>query len=156
MTPMIRTRPMTLLGLLAALALVLAACGDGGGTATPAGLDDETPEPAAQTEEAEETGPPATDEEDGDGEMTATVTISGFSFGADLTVEPGTTVTFVNEDDAPHTVTEGEGGQPAEGARFDQNVGAGGQTNVTFDEPGEYPITCKLHPSMQMTVTVEG
>jgi len=26
---------------------------------------------------------------------------------------------------------------------------------VTFDEPGTYEITCKIHPSMQMTITVE-
>ena len=27
---------------------------------------------------------------------------------------------------------------------------------VTFDEPGTYNITCKIHPSMNMTITVEG
>ena len=28
--------------------------------------------------------------------------------------------------------------------------------SVTFDEPGTYDITCEIHPSMQMTVIVEG
>ena len=27
---------------------------------------------------------------------------------------------------------------------------------VTFDDPGTYDITCKIHPAMNMTITVEG
>ena len=147
---MIRTRPMTLLGLLAALALVLAACGNGGGAETPEPDDDG---------EAAQTQPAATDDEDGgdgDGDMTASVTIVDFGFGDDLTVEAGTTITFVNEDSAAHTVTEGEGGEAAADARFDEEVTGGGEIELTFDEPGEYPITCRFHPEMQMTITVEG
>ncbi len=27
---------------------------------------------------------------------------------------------------------------------------------VTFDEAGTFNITCKIHPTMNMTITVEG
>ena len=32
----------------------------------------------------------------------------------------------------------------------------GSDVSVTFDEAGTYNITCKIHPSMNMTITVEG
>jgi len=95
-------------------------------------------------------------EEDGDGGGEAsTVTISGSSFGDDITVASGTTVTFNNEDSLPHTVTEGTDGTAVEGAAFDEEVAAGASVDVTFDEAGSFDVTCKIHPSMSMTVTVE-
>ena len=95
--------------------------------------------------------------EGGDGGAEATtVTISGSSFGDDITVPAGTTVTFNNEDSLPHTVTEGTDGEAAADAAFDNDVAAGASTEVTFDEPGTYDVTCRIHPSMNMTVTVEG
>jgi plastocyanin len=62
----------------------------------------------------------------------------------------------VNNDGAAHTVTEGSDGTAADGARFDEQVANGAEVTVTFDEAGTYEITCTLHPSMNMTVTVEG
>jgi plastocyanin len=94
--------------------------------------------------------------EGGGGAEGTTVTISGSSFGDDITVPAGTSVTFVNEDSLPHTVTNGSDGQPEDGALFDNDVAAGASTEVTFDEPGTYNVTCTIHPSMNMTVTVEG
>jgi plastocyanin len=34
-------------------------------------------------------------------------------------------------------------------------VPAGGMVEVSFDEPGTYRVTCLIHPTMNMTVTVE-
>lgn len=107
-----------------------------------------TPTPAADDDGEGEGG--------GDGGEAMTVTISGSSFGDDITVPAGTTVTFVNEDSLPHTVTHGSDGQPEDGALFDNDVAAGASTEVTFDEPGTFNVTCTIHPSMNMTVTVEG
>ena len=85
------------------------------------------------------------------------VELTDFAFSpSELTVAPGTTVTFVNNDTSPHTVTEGSDGTPADDARFDEDVADGEQVTVTFEEAGTYEITCTLHPEMNMTVTVEG
>lgn len=87
----------------------------------------------------------------------ATVTLSDFAFDpTEITVSVGDTVAFVNEDDAGHTVTNGEGGAPAADAVFDEPVSAGQTVVITFDEAGTFPVTCTIHPDMQMTVIVEG
>ena len=99
--------------------------------------------------------PPATDD-GGGGAAGNTVTITASNFGDDITVAAGTTVTFVNNDSLGHTVTEGVDGEIADGARFDEDVAAGESVEVTFDEPGTYQVTCEVHPTMNMTVTVEG
>jgi plastocyanin len=85
-----------------------------------------------------------------------TVTLSGSQFSEDtLTVAAGTAVTFTNEDSVAHTVTNGTDGAPADGAAFDEDLAGGASVDITFDEAGTFPVTCKIHPSMNMTVTVE-
>jgi plastocyanin len=84
------------------------------------------------------------------------VTIRDMAFSVDeLTVPVGTTVTWLNDDDAGHTVTHGEDGAPQGEALFDEAVNAGQAVSYTFEEPGTYPVTCKIHKDMQMTITVE-
>lgn len=77
------------------------------------------------------------------------ITIRDFQYELPDSVAPGATVTVINEDAAPHTVTaENEGD-------FDA-IAAGGET-VTFtapEEPGEYPIICTYHPQMSATLVV--
>lgn len=73
---------------------------------------------------------------------------------AELTVTVGTTVTWVNEDELGHTITEGTDGAPAPDAAFDAPLSAEQTVSYTFEEPGTYPVTCKVHPEMQMTVIV--
>lgn len=75
---------------------------------------------------------------------------------ADLTIAVGTKVTFANDAPFEHTVTEGTGGQAAEDPIIDEEVVVGGSIEFTFDEPGTYDITCRIHPTMQLTITVEG
>jgi plastocyanin len=98
--------------------------------------------------------PPASD---GGGDAGSRVELTGFAFSpAELTVAAGTTVTFVNSDGTAHTVTEGTDGTAADGARFDEQIADGGEVMLTFDEPGTYQVTCTLHPTMNMTIVVEG
>ena len=130
-----RSRPMTLFAWLAALSLLLAACASNTPSATTG------------------TTPSATAADGGDGDGGETVSLSGNAFSpSTLTIAAGTTVTFT--DTATHTVTEGTDGVAAEDAIVDEPGGA--DIEVTFDEPGTYNITCKVHPAMNMTITVEG
>ncbi|WP_338675326.1 cupredoxin domain-containing protein [Streptomyces sp. SCSIO 30461] len=79
------------------------------------------------------------------------IAIQGFAFKpADLMVRPGATITVVNQDSAPHTVTA------TEGEAFDTGEIAGGKS-TTFtapDGPGTYPFFCSIHPNMKATLTV--
>jgi plastocyanin len=123
-----RTRPMAHLSLFAILTLALAGCA-GGSTETSAPADD-----------------------DGGGGTGETVSLAGARFApTQLTVPVGTTVTFT--DTSGHTVTEGTDGEPVADPIVDE--GGGGDIEVTFDEPGTFNITCTVHPTMNMTVTVE-
>ncbi|HUF05865.1 MAG TPA: plastocyanin/azurin family copper-binding protein, partial [Candidatus Binatia bacterium] len=74
----------------------------------------------------------------------------------ELTVQVGTTVIFTNVDAFEHTVTEGTNGEAVDDPIVDERVEQNRTVRVTFDEPGTYEITCEVHPSMQMTITVEG
>jgi plastocyanin len=155
-----RSRPI--LPALAALTLVLAACADSG---TPSEAASEAApgepfgsvaasEPAAPSDEAEPSVAPEPSEV---AEDDFTVTLSGFAFSTgQLTVPAGTEVPFENADAAAHTVTEGTDGRAAADPIINAQVGPGATTAFTFDEPGEYAITCLIHPSMNMTVVVEG
>ena len=82
----------------------------------------------------------------------STVTIRNLSYGPpEITVAVGT-VTFINADTVPHTVTEGQDGVAAPTARFDMEVGVGQSIQVTFPEPGDYQITCLFHSEMHLLV----
>jgi len=84
-----------------------------------------------------------------------TVSIQDFFFDPDqLTVAPGTTVTWVNEGEAPHTVTS------TDGKELDSATLQPGDTySFTFkaDDAGEtYAYQCTIHPQMTASVTVSG
>jgi len=82
--------------------------------------------------------------------QTVTVAISNFAFEpATITIAPGDTVVFVNQDSAPHTATHN-------GAVFDTGTLATGQSgSITIDESGSYDYLCTIHPSMKGTVVVQ-
>jgi plastocyanin len=90
---------------------------------------------------------PATGEPGGDVE----VQVADFAFEPDaLEVQPGTTVTWLQGGDVPHTVTADDG-------TFDSGTLPSGETfSHTFDEPGTYGYVCELHPQMVAAVTVAG
>ena len=84
-----------------------------------------------------------------------TVSIQDFFFDPDqLTVAPGTTVTWVNEGEAPHTVTS------TDGKELDSATLQPGDTySFTFkdDDAGEtYAYQCTIHPEMTANVAVSG
>ena len=80
---------------------------------------------------------------------TMTVSIKGFAFNPpNATVAPGTTVTWVNDDQAPHTATANDGA-------FDSGTLQPGQSySFVFDKPGTYAYICDLHPFMKGSVVV--
>ena len=79
------------------------------------------------------------------------VTIDNFVFEpARLTVKAGTTVTWLNRDDIPHTVA-------AKDRLFKSKVMDTDESySFTFSIPGEYAYFCSLHPHMVGTIVVEG
>ncbi|HEY2765974.1 MAG TPA: cupredoxin family copper-binding protein [Pseudonocardiaceae bacterium] len=82
--------------------------------------------------------------------QTMKVTISNFAFDpADLTVHAGDTVTWVNEDEAPHDITTTN----APAAIESGTLMKGQSYRYTFSAPGSYSYKCSLHPDMVATVT---
>jgi plastocyanin len=78
------------------------------------------------------------------------VSIAGFAFGpGSVTVEVGDTVTWTNDDTAPHTAT-------ASGDFDTGTIAVGDSASVTFDTAGTYAYVCSIHPAMQGTVVVAG
>jgi plastocyanin len=85
----------------------------------------------------------------------ATVQIANLAFGPDLTIAAGATVTFKNGDTVPHTATQGSNGIKAPNALFDLQLPVGASDSFTFADPGAYKVTCTIHPTMNMTITVQ-
>jgi len=69
---------------------------------------------------------------------------------ANITVEPGTTVTWVQSGNNPHTTTSYDG-------LWDSGMiegGSGGTFSYTFEEPGRYDYFCIPHESLGMVGSV--
>ncbi len=77
------------------------------------------------------------------------VSITGFAFPKNVTVAIGTTVTWTNNDPAPHTITSDTG------AFGSSDIAPGGTYSHTFTSAGTFPYHCEIHPSMQGTITVQ-
>jgi plastocyanin len=83
---------------------------------------------------------------------TAEVKIDNFSFGpATLTVAPGTTVTWINRDDIPHTVVSTDDPKTFKSKVLDTDE----KFSFTFTKAGTYPYFCSIHPKMTATVVVK-
>src|SRR5262245_14196793 len=77
------------------------------------------------------------------------VKVGNFTSGPqDLKVQAGTTVTWTNEDDIPHTVV-------SPNACRSKVLDTDGKYSFTFTTPGTYKYFCSLHPHMTGTVVVE-
>jgi plastocyanin len=75
---------------------------------------------------------------------------------ATITVSPGATVVWDNQDNALHTATSGE--SPTPDGKFDSGlIGANQESKPVAmpTEPGEYKYFCTLHPFLVGTVTVQ-
>ncbi len=69
-----------------------------------------------------------------------------------VTIPEGTTVSWVNNDAVPHTVT---GIEPHPDGTLNSLVSAGGEFAYTFDTPGTYWYACSVHPWAKGVVIVE-
>jgi plastocyanin len=124
-----RVRPSAvLLTVLAAVLVLLVGCGGGAGSSAGGG--------------GGSTAAPTTPN---------TIVIKNFAYQpASLTVAPGTKITVINEDQAPHTVTGRDKG-------FDTGTIDGGQRGEATapSSPGDYPYICTIHPYMTGTLIVK-
>jgi plastocyanin len=78
-----------------------------------------------------------------------TIDIKAFMFEPkDLTVAVGTRVTWVNDDQIPHTVAQSQ--KLFRSAALDTND----SFSWVFDKPGEFEYFCALHPQMVGRVLV--
>ena len=83
-------------------------------------------------------------------EMSVGVKIDNFSFSPpNLEIKAGTTVTWTNADDIPHTVVSNDKAFKSKVLDTDQRF------SFTFDKPGTYPYFCSLHPKMTAKVVVQ-
>lgn len=153
-------RKNTLIILLAAGLFGVAGCGSSSGTGagqTPQAEDATTSAEAPETEESEteeseteEESAPAEASEDAEASGDVVITVKDFAYQMPESVSPGATITVVNEDSTPHSVTSDEEGL------FD--VTFKGDETATFtapEEPGEYPYVCIFHGNMKDTLVVK-
>lgn len=78
-----------------------------------------------------------------------TVEISRFEFRPrELTIAPGTAVSWINRDQTVHNVVSAGGRIASPGLDTEDRY------RVVFDQPGDYPYYCALHPQMTGVVHV--
>src|SRR4029077_5866988 len=83
---------------------------------------------------------------------TMEVKIDNLRFGpATLTVPVGTTVTWINRDDIPHTVVSTDDSKTFKSKVLDTDE----KFSFTFSKPGTYPYFCSVHPKMTAKVIVQ-
>ena len=80
----------------------------------------------------------------------AEVKIDNFSFGPnELKIAVGTTVTWTNRDDIPHTVVSNDGVFKSKVLDTDEKF------SFTFSKAGTFPYFCSIHPKMVGKVVVQ-
>jgi plastocyanin len=85
-----------------------------------------------------------------DGPASAQIKIDNFTFGpTSLTVSSGTTVTWINNDDVPHTVVSDDKVFRSKALDTDDKF------SYTFTKPGTYNYFCSVHPKMVAKVVVQ-
>jgi plastocyanin len=81
---------------------------------------------------------------------TVEIKIDNFSFApGTLTVAAGTTVTWTNHDDIPHTAVSTDGVFKSKVMDTDEKF------SYTFTTPGTFPYFCSIHPKMTGTIVVQ-
>jgi plastocyanin len=82
--------------------------------------------------------------------LARTITIDNFSFmPAPITIPVGTTITWINRDDVPHTIVSDDQQFKSKALDTDEKF------SHTFDKPGTYSYFCSIHPKMVAKVVVE-
>lgn len=86
----------------------------------------------------------------GDQQASVEVKIDNFSFRpTSLTVAAGTTVTWINNDDVPHTVVSDDKLFKSKALDTDDKF------SYAFTKPGTYNYFCSVHPKMTAKVVVQ-
>jgi plastocyanin len=82
---------------------------------------------------------------------TETVTIDNYTYTpATLTVHPGDTVIWMNQDSIPHTVTA------LDGKSFDSGaIDPGDSWKFVFTKAGHFAYRCAIHPDMRGVIDVQ-
>lgn len=133
MTTSRRTRALS---LAAAACLLLAACSSDQTDSTDASASTDAGDQAADTD--------TTTAQDGAVRMADTA----FAPAA-ISVTPGSTVTWTNDDAIPHTVSFSD-----DGPQSSDTIDPDATFEATFEEAGSYAYVCTLHPGMEGVVEV--
>ena len=81
---------------------------------------------------------------------TTKIVVKDFMFmPTPLTVKAGSTVTWINRDDEPHTVVSDAGLFKSGGMDTNESF------SFKFDKPGTYHFSCSIHPRMVGTIVVQ-
>jgi plastocyanin len=84
------------------------------------------------------------------GPAASSITIDNFNFSPTaVTVAAGTTVTWSNHDDIPHTV------RAVDGSFHSKAMDTDDKYSFTFAKPGVYSYFCSIHPKMVGKVIVK-
>jgi plastocyanin len=135
------TSVATGLGLVLALAFIVAGCSSSAATAAP------TNAPAATSSAAPASVAPPSTAPGGAGGTAVAVKDSSFDPGT-ISVKTGQAITWTNNGSASHTVTFDTGGVDS------GTLKAGATFSHTFDAAGTFTYHCNFHSSMKGTVTV--
>lgn len=82
-----------------------------------------------------------------------TITQSHQTFDPDsVTLQPGDVLHFDNADDVKHNIHVSADGGPSEDLGLQK---PGESVSYSFSKPGEYKISCSIHPKMRLKVLVE-
>jgi plastocyanin len=151
-------RELLLVTLASLMGLFLAACGQSGAESNGSPETQSTPAPTvsrnANTEMSKMDMPakpsPAAGKDLPTSSTANQVMVENFSFQpGTLTVTPGTTVTWINHDDEPHTVNEND-------KRFKSGtLDTDAKFSFKFTSPGTYSYFCSLHPRMTGQIIVK-
>lgn len=81
-------------------------------------------------------------------QSSATVTMQGYAFQpGDVTIARGGTVTWTNQESAPHDVKFSDSESP--------DLKKGQSYSKTFDKAGTFDYICEIHPTMKGRVIVK-
>ena len=79
------------------------------------------------------------------------VNIFNYKFDPEtVTIQVGTTVTWTNKDEIPHTVASSD-----KSFKGSSGLDTGDSYSYTFTKPGTYKYYCTLHPFMMGTIVVQ-
>jgi plastocyanin len=83
--------------------------------------------------------------------VTKNIEIAKFAFvPKEITIEPGTRLRWTNHDETPHTVTS----QAAKKVLSSPGLDLDDHYDFVFNEEGDYPYLCTVHPMMTGIVRV--